>query len=83
MSEQSLAIAVLAMAYDDYCAGEPVRGKSPGTYAERLREYREAKAFCTATHGAWARSRRDWCALAGVDPDAFRDKCVKSREAAA
>ena len=31
----------------------------------------DAYAFLTATTGAWRQSRRDWCDLAGINPDAF------------
>ena len=76
MSEQSLAAAVVAQAYEDYCAGVPSKSIRPDTYAERLTDYREARLFCTATHGAWAKSRERWCALAGIDAEAFRQKCA-------
>lgn len=74
MSEQSLAAAVIAQAYADYCAGPPSKANTC-SYGERLNDYREAVQFCTATYGAWAKSRERWCALAGIDAEAFRQKC--------
>ena len=33
-----------------------------------------ARSFCLAESGKWARERDMVCALAGIDPDSFREK---------
>ena len=35
-----------------------------------------AQSFCLDKNGRWAKQRELICALAGVDPDAFRDKAL-------
>jgi hypothetical protein len=44
-------------------------------------EVDRARAFCLAESGKWAREREEVCALAGIDPDAFREKVKALSEA--
>lgn len=56
--ERQLACAVLAFAVKDAAA--------------HTRYTIDARAFCTAQQGRWARAREQWCTWAGIDPDVFR-----------
>ena len=38
-------------------------------------------SFCLAESGQWAKERDEVCALAGIDPDAFRQKVLALHEA--
>lgn len=78
MSEQDLWCAVLEQAIND----ADLAYRTPDTKAIQnfpLPERRDAIAFIEAEHGPWARSRRDICSAAGIDPDAFRERCLKEK----
>jgi hypothetical protein len=44
-------------------------------------ERTKAQAFCLNETGLWAKERDEVCALAGIDPDAFRQKVLALHEA--
>jgi hypothetical protein len=46
--------------------------KQPIAESERAK----ARSFCLAESGQWAKEREVVCSLAGIDPDAFRQKCM-------
>jgi hypothetical protein len=70
-----LASEVLLQAIRDvFGANQPgVHGDCPITSAKS-----DALSFLTSQHGEWRQSRRDWCDLAGIDPDIF-DRGIAAR----
>ena len=44
-------------------------------------EVDRARSFGLAERGMWARERAEVCPLAGLDPDAFREKVLAMQEA--
>lgn len=81
--ERQLAASVVLQALEDLHAAEPARPREQT--AKAIREWRgrvsawrrekdEAERFLTADSGEWAKSRERWCALAGIDADAVREK---------
>jgi hypothetical protein len=44
-------------------------------------EQTKARSFCLADSGQWAKEREVVCALAGIDPAAFREKVLALHEA--
>lgn len=71
--EQTLACEVLRLAVLDATGRAPDQGNNPGKYAFNVRQ---ARLFCLAHGGVWARSREQWCDRAGVDPEFFTD-CIE------
>ena len=77
MSETALAAAVLLQAADDYRSPEPPHFTAAGNVSSAWLEWDEAQQFISDQSGEWADSRATWCALAGVDPDAYRAMCMQ------
>lgn len=68
--EASLASAILYLALEDAVAASFTK--------EMTRTIRDtATQFCTDATGHWARSREAWCHVAGIDPDAFRERATR------
>jgi hypothetical protein len=71
---EALACAVLAQAWADTLR---VARRSNGNHtAPRDADVDEAWALLTDRDGEWADARETWCAIAGLCPDALRDRAV-------
>lgn len=71
--EHDLACAVVDQALSDACK---LPTKHTGNGTPSAIDIREARLFLTERNGGWARSREDWCALAGIEPEELRKKAV-------
>lgn len=79
MTERELWGAVLQQAIDDaHFAFSRPDDHDRGATNMSLVDKSDARAFVTATYGAWARSRMDICHVSGIDPDAFFQRCAAS-----
>jgi hypothetical protein len=79
MSEESLASAVILQAIEDLRRPEPAKRpdkESRAYYEAWKRERTEAIRFLTAETGDWAKSRAEWCALAGIEASRVRTQAL-------
>jgi hypothetical protein len=67
--EAQLAASVIQAAIEDLGIGPRCR-----ITGEKRREINESVAFLTDKNGAWASSRKLWCAMSGIDESAVVQK---------
>jgi hypothetical protein len=72
-----LVAAMVRLSLQEGCAAPP--GERPIESRWRSdQDHREAwQWLITAPHGPWAASRRDWCLLAGLDPEVLRQQALR------
>jgi hypothetical protein len=74
--EALIAIAVIEQAFRDIRATVHSSTRRGGASRPMKREADEARQFLTDEAGEWARSRRDFCMLAGLHPDRVREMAL-------
>ena len=68
---RELAVAVIQQAWDD--SARCLAGRGSVASKPRPIEQQRARAFLLEG-GDWGASRAEWCQMAGIDPDALRDR---------
>jgi hypothetical protein len=71
-----LVAAMVRLSLQEGCAAPP--GWRPiESHWRSHQDHREAWQWLTAPHWPWAASRRDWCLLAGLDPEVLRQEALR------
>jgi hypothetical protein len=68
-----LAVAMLSQAWDD--ATTPLNDMRDRYDCKRV-QIIEARQFCTDRSGPWAKKREEWCLIADIEPDTFRQQAL-------
>jgi len=76
--ERALAAAVVQQAIDDALASRNTTHVLSASVPRGI-DAEAARSFLTSAGGDWAMAREVWCDVAGVNPDALRDRALAGR----